>query len=33
MANIGGGVLLSQPICDFLHTISCGIKRVQNVYA
>jgi len=22
-----------QPICDFLHTLSCGVKQVQNVYA
>ena len=32
MANMDGCVLLSQPICDFLHTLSYGVKRVRNVY-
>ena len=31
MANMGGCVLLSQRICDFLHTLGDGVKRVRNV--
>ena len=30
MANMDGCVLLSQPICDFLHTLSCEVYTILD---